>query len=159
MDEFACATYRFEKRQGETSQCNGLVKDKDVKEGKPFQSGQFVKKRLDVTINSVRPNMPNRSYDIYLPSSEEVSLDYTWGAVHELGSFFVRDRDNKDTILTVYIDGYKLDGNGERSNRITKLPEIIFVVIPRASKIGDQSSQNAAASFARSDADIIVPLY
>ncbi|WP_194437867.1 hypothetical protein [Vibrio fluminensis] len=159
VTEFACATYRFEARKGESQKCNGFVADKDKKEGKPFQSGQFVEKRLDIAINSIRPNMPNRSYDIYLPSAKEVSLEYTWGAVHELGTFFVDKRDKKDTVLTVYIDGYKLDANGERGPRITKRPEIIFVVIPEAKKIGKQSNQDNAASFTLAKADIIVPLY
>ncbi len=159
VNEFACATYRFHAGDGESRRCNGLSIDNKTKEGKPFQGGQFVENRLQVAINSIRSNMPNRSYDIYLPSTQEVSLDYTWGAVHELGSFFVHQRDRKDTVLTVYIEGYKLDANGERGAKVTSRPEIIFVVIPRASNIGKQGSENTAASFARANADIIVPLY
>ncbi|OLQ92879.1 hypothetical protein BIY21_11495 [Vibrio ponticus] len=159
IGEFACATYRFEAQKGQARTCNGLVIDKDAKEGKPFQSGQFVDNRLEISVNSIRPNMPNRSYDIYLPSAKEVSLEYTWGAVHEMGSFFVRQRDRKDTVLTVYIDGYKLDTNGERGTRITNRPEIIFVVIPSVAKIGKQSNQDHASAYAIANADIIVPRY
>ncbi len=159
VKEFACATYRFQARKGESGQCNGLVRDDTNKEGQPFVYGQFVEKPMLISVNSIRPNMPARSYDIYLPAAKDFPLEYAWGAAHELGSFFVRKRDRKDTVLTVYIDGYKLDINGERSERLTDKPEIVFVVIPKASRIGIQANENAAAKFALADADFIVPLY
>lgn len=159
VGEFACATYRHYAHKPEARQCNGEIKDKRTKEAMPFQDGQFIKQRLTITTNSIRTGFPNRSYDIYLPSVQQAPLTIVWGAVHELGSFFVHKRERNDTVLTVYIDGYNLNTDGERSKRITAKPEIVFIVLPKASKIGQQNSQKDAAKFALADADFIVPLY
>ncbi|WP_260258946.1 hypothetical protein [Vibrio intestinalis] len=157
--EFSCATYRFNQKKPQTRSCNGKSFDDRQREGKPFQGGQFVNKRMSVSINSVSKTLPNRSYDIYLPSAKEKTLNSLWGAVHELGSFFVRQRDNKDTVLTIYIDAYRLDKDLERGKRVLESPQVVFVVLPRASKIGRQSSEQAAAQYALSDAVLIVPYY
>ena len=159
VSEFACATYRHYAHKPEEKSCNGEIRDKRTKEAMPFQDGQFMKHRLEITTNSIRTGFPNQSYDIYLPSVQQAPLTLVWGAVHELGSFFVHTRDNNDTVLTVYIDGYKLNSDGARSKRITRKPEIVFVIIPLASQIGKQKSQSDAAKFALADADFIVPLY
>ncbi|EGU45357.1 hypothetical protein VII00023_19104 [Vibrio ichthyoenteri ATCC 700023] len=159
VGEFACATYRHYAREPEATSCNGKARDKTTKEAMPFQDGQFIKHRLEITTNSIHSNAPNRSYDIYLPSVQQAPLTLVWGAVHELGSFFVHNRKRNDTVLTIYIDGYRLNSDGERSQRISAKPEIVFVVLPKASKLGQQKSQNEAAKFALADADLIVPLY
>ncbi|WP_434997872.1 hypothetical protein ACRZ5S_03170 [Vibrio scophthalmi] len=159
VEEFACATYRYYAHKPEARKCDAEAQDKRTKEAMPFQDGQFIKRRLEVTTNSIRSSFPNRSYDIYLPSVQQAPLTIVWGAVHELGSFFVHQRSRNDTVLTIYIDGYKLNTDGERSKRITAKPEIVFVVLPKASKIGQQKSQTEAAKFALADADFIVPLY
>lgn len=155
--EFSCATYRFNQNKPQTRSCQGASFDNKKREGKPFQGGQYVDNRLTVSINNVSNSMPNRSYDIYLPSAKEKPLNSVWGAVHELGSFFVRQRDNKDTVLTIYIDAYRLDKDLERGKKVTDKPQVVFVVIPRASVIGRQSSEQAAANFAVKDAVLIVP--
>lgn len=159
VSEFACATHRHYALKPESKRCNGEIQNKHVKEAMPFQDGQYVTDRLEITTHTVRSDYPTRSYDIYLPSVQQAPLSILWGAVHKLGSFLVYERDKNDTVLTVYIDGYRINTEGERGQRISRHPEVVFIVLPQASTIGEQDSQSEAAQFALADADFIVPLY
>ncbi|MFA0569920.1 hypothetical protein [Vibrio gallaecicus] len=156
VGEFACATYRHYSKKPETRKCNESYGNKKVIEGMPFQDGQYISKRISVSVNHI--STPSRSYDLYLPSANESPLSSFWGAAHELGSFFVR-LDKESTVLKIFIDAYRLNSDGERTKKIVAKPQVIVIVIPSTSKIGNKNSESEAKIYAISNAQVLVPIY
>lgn len=156
VGEFACASYRHYNKLPEAKECNGIYADKRTIEGMPFQDGQFISNRITATVNNI--STPSRSYDIYLPSVNEKPLTSFWGAVHELGSFFV-NIDKSSTVLKVYVDAYKLTKDGERGSKVTPKEQVVIVIIPNSRKIGKRYSEKDAKNYAIGSSMLLVPIY
>ncbi|PMK01949.1 hypothetical protein [Vibrio sp. 10N.261.55.A7] len=156
--EFTCAAYRHLSNEPTASSCRGpAATASTVKlEGKPFRNGQYVTNRLTTMIDN--HSKPARSYDFFLPSAQEKSLRSFWGAVHELGSFSTEKFDAESIVLTVYIDAYEVDDEGERGDMIAER-QAVLVILPSLSDLSQKKSENAARSFAIRNASVLVPFY
>ncbi|MGF1718917.1 hypothetical protein L4D20_02585 [Vibrio kyushuensis] len=169
VGEFACVSYRHYSEKPQASSCNDTSsispsnsKENNVSshsklEGKPFIYGQYVNNRLTTTLNNI--SIPARSYDLFLPSAQEKPLNTIWGAVHQLDSSRIFNNDTKPTVLTVYIDAYKMNQDGERTDNVIEGAQVILVVVPRVSEIALREDEKSARDFAINHAKVIVPVY
>ncbi|MEF1200420.1 hypothetical protein QTO12_07680 [Vibrio owensii] len=154
VNEFACAEYRFRHRMPQSDSCSGYVGDKYNKEKMPFVDGQFKSFRLEQHIDNKRDGI---SYQFYLPSASEKTLDSIWGAVHELGSFFGRTFERRQLVLSVYMQAYPLNENGFRDRTpFYDKPITFFIVLPSATEISRQNNQTRAGHFAADKAQLLI---
>ncbi|MGC9461692.1 hypothetical protein [Vibrio genomosp. F10] len=157
VGEFACATYRHYSEKPQANTCDESVTSRQDKEGKPFLNGQYVKNRIATTINNI--SHPPRSYDLFLPSAEEKPLSTLWGAVHEIELLSVDGTSTRSIVLTVYIDAYKVNREGDREESVIEGAQVVLVVVPEPYQIGRESSEQSARSYAINNAKVLVPFY
>ncbi|CAH0535670.1 hypothetical protein VST7929_03170 [Vibrio stylophorae] len=154
IGEYACAEYRFRNNLPQAQGCNGFVTNKDTKEHQPFVSGQY--QTNDLAVTALPKASSGLIYQITLPSSNKASLSLAWGAIHEMGTFFGRSVHRHQIILTVYIQAFNQKEDGGIGSRITPTAQVIWVILPKASEIGNQKSQQQAAQFAIKNAQMLV---
>jgi len=152
--DVVCAEYRFRHRQVSSSHCNSAVKQHNGPiEGMPFVSGSFTDSNA---INDYDDRKNRLSYEAYLPSSQQYSLKTLEGSIHELGTFFGRFASNRSLVLTMRVNIYTIDRDGFRGAPLNRAPLQLWIVLPSAQKLSQQSHQAQAANYALKNAQLLI---
>lgn len=151
VKQFGCAEYRFRHDLPESTGC--LNGSSNQKEAMPFVSGQFTSNRIESFIDDQSNNI---NFHAYLKSTNERSLDSAFGSVHELGTFFGRLAGRQSLVLSIDLQTYQLNANGFRGDKINKKPYTYFLILPKATDISKQASQEEAGGFSKSRSRILI---
>jgi hypothetical protein len=153
VKEFSCAEYRFRHQLPEKSNCNGYIVNNRKKEHMPFVSGRYMTNRIEANRDDHRNRI---SFQAYLESSKEKSLESAFGSVHELGSFFGRLADRRSLVLSVQVQTFWLNTNQQREKPMLSEPLTYFLILPKAVDIAQQKSESAAASYALANTRLLI---
>jgi|GEM_PF-6817419 len=151
--EFVCEEYRFRHRKPERDGCEGYVSDDRAKQPMPFISGRLAEQGLQIHQDDRDKGV---SFEISLPASSDVPLSHTYGAVHELGSFFGGLADSNSLVLGLRMKAYHTTESGRREALIYPNNLIYFVILPTAKALANQANEQEAVSFATSQAKLLV---